>query len=132
MTAEPHSVGTIRVVSKRKGGTAAAPGETVIEVDRENPTLGNRHVLHDHQNEDQRFRVVEQYERDFKADLDAGGPMSAEVARLAGLVSEGKRIALQCWCAPRRCHVDIVANEVRKLVGIQTVEPLKAVQPSLF
>ncbi len=36
----PAPKGSVRVVSKRRGGAAPDPGETVIDIDRTNPILG--------------------------------------------------------------------------------------------
>jgi hypothetical protein len=38
-------------------------------------------------------------------------PQSKEIARLVALAKQGP-VALECWCAPARCHGDIVREIV--------------------
>ncbi|MFK4705692.1 superfamily I DNA/RNA helicase [Roseateles asaccharophilus] len=104
--------GSIRVVSKRRNGVAASPDETVVEVDRKHTALGNRHFLNDHNDDEERKRVIEAYGRDFDADLAAKGPMHEATMGLAHRVAGGERIALACWCAPNDCHADLIAAKV--------------------
>lgn len=42
---EMDGSGSVRVVSKRKGGVEPAMGEMVVDVDRTHPILGNHYVL---------------------------------------------------------------------------------------
>ena len=114
MTTDPllAGAGSVRVVSKRKGGVGEASGETVIDVDRNHPALGNRHFLVNHEDADERRRVIAAYDKDFKADMATRGPMFDAVSELAERVAGGERLALRCWCAPRECHADIVAEKV--------------------
>ncbi|ABM97060.1 DUF4326 domain-containing protein [Methylibium petroleiphilum] len=125
--------GDVRVVSKRKGGTAPEPGEVVIDIDRTNPVLGNRHVLRDHRDAAGRQAVIEAFERDLEADLAAGGPMHAEIVRLATRVLAGERLALRCWCAPDRCHGDPIRDAIRSEAGLAPACDLSpARQAALF
>ena len=121
------TTGSVRVVSQRKGGIEAKPGETVVDVDRTHPVLGNRHVLQNHKDAAERDRVIEAYAADLAADLMARGPMSREVEALGARVGRGEKLALRCWCAPRKCHGDLLANLVAKAGGVEvTVEDRKA------
>lgn len=106
--------GSIRVVSKRRerGAVSEMPGETVIDVDRSHPILGNRHFLKNHEDDAERAAVIASYERDLERDLLAGGQMSRAIEELASRVAGGERIALRCWCAPRDCHADGLASRV--------------------
>lgn len=115
------SAGSVRVVSKRKGGLAAVAGEVVIDVDRTNPILGNRFVLRDHRDDDERAQVIAAYERELDADIASRGPKSMELDRLAATVRGGARLALRCWCAPRRCHADRLALIVAERAGVHIV-----------
>ena len=116
----PH-IGRIRVVSKRKGGTPAAAHETVVHADRTNPVLGNRHILHNHMDPEERSRVIAAHGRDLDADLARHGPVSQALHRLAVRVALGENIALACWCAPRPCHADryvqIIAERAEQIRG---------------
>ena len=110
------AVGSVRVVSKRKGGTCAIAGESVIDVDRKHPVLGNRHVLANHNDRAQRQRVIELNREDIQIDKNQGGPISQEINRLARRVLSGERLALRCWCAPEDCHADTIRSEILLVV----------------
>ncbi|MEJ6003802.1 UvrD-helicase domain-containing protein [Paucibacter soli] len=105
-------VGRIRVVSKRRGGTAAADDEVVIDVDRSHPELGNRHFLNNIEDDDERADVIAAYNKDYQADLAKSGPMFQATMDVAKRVARGEKIALRCWCAPRACHADLIAAQV--------------------
>jgi hypothetical protein len=96
--------GTVRLVSKRKDGVKSAPDEAVIDIDRVNPILGNRHILRDHRDNAERARVIAAHGLDLDADLAVNGPMSRELDKLARRYAAGEKLALRCWCAPRPCH----------------------------
>lgn len=91
----------IRVVSKRKDGLAAKPDETVIDVDRTNPVLGNPYILHNQHDLQQRLRVIAAYERDLDRDLAEDGPKAQAIRTIAERLRAGEKIALRCWCAER-------------------------------
>lgn len=114
--------GTVRVTSKRKGGTTPEPGEIVIHCDRSNPVLGNPHILADHRNNEERARVVEAFRLDLEADFAVKGPKFLACVRIAELVTLGERIALSCWCAmPNRsilCHANHIRDKVLELAGV--------------
>lgn len=114
LTTDPTLVGagSIRVVSKRKGAAGPTDAETVIDIDRSHPVLGNRHYLHDHNDDEERTRVIAAYVDDMRSDFEVKGPMFQTVGELAERVAGGERIALRCWCAPRPCHGDHVAEKV--------------------
>lgn len=110
--------GGVRVVSKRKerGSVVELPGETVIDLDRSHPILGNRHYLNNHEDADERARVIAAYNVDYQADLKVRGPMFLATQQLAARVAEGERLALRCWCAPRDCHAHLVATKIEEMV----------------
>ena len=111
--------GTVRVVSKRKGGIEPVAGELVIDVDRVHPILGNRHILHNYRDMDERARVIAAYDEDLAKDVAKRGPMLLEVERLAKRVKEGERLALRCWCAPLPCHAEILAHKIAEIAGTE-------------
>ena len=43
----------------------------------------------------------------------------AEMERLGALVREGERLRLLCWCAPKRCHADAIADKIVDLARRQ-------------
>lgn len=117
VAAAPAAPGSVRVVSKRKGGVAAAPGETIIDGDRDDPVFGNPHVLGNHQDDDERARVIRQHLiEDYEPDVLAGGPIYRKMLSLAERVAAGERLAIACWCAPRACHCDQYAQGIEALV----------------
>lgn len=109
-------MGSIRVVSKRKGGVQPHPSETIIDVDRTHPVLGNPYYLEDHNNDEQRESVISRYAAKLEKDWSSGGPMSQAIRGIAAKTAAGERIALRCWCAPRNCHADLIKNMVVSLV----------------
>lgn len=124
------STGSIRVVSKRKGGIGPEPGEVVIDVDRTHPVLGNRHYLRDHNDEEERERVVQAARVDFETDVATRGPKLLAVEAIAGRVQNGERVALRCWCAPCECHAEDYAHKIAEIVGIDYEPPPRPGQRS--
>lgn len=123
MTTTHPMAGSVRVVSKRQGGTAALTDETVIDVDRVNPVLGNRHILRNHHDDAERAVVIGAYEADFEADVARKGPMFQAVMALAARAAGGERLALRCWCAPKACHADLLAANIAELALVQSLTP---------
>lgn len=110
--------GTIRVVSKRKGGEAATAGEVEVDGDRNNPVLGNPFHLENWKDEASRMRVLRMHHREIlEMDILFGGPIYKEMERLAARVRNGERIALACWCKPLPCHLDPVADGVMAMAS---------------
>lgn len=92
------------------------PGESVVRVDRDNPALGNPHLLHNQNDPAERERVIAAYVADSEADWAAHGPRRHAIEDLARRVAGGESIALACWCKPRACHGDWIAKRVLDLV----------------
>lgn len=110
--------GSIRVGNKRKGAWIKPyDDETVVDVDRANPILGNKHILNDPKNDLERMQVIERYKVDYEKDWEANGPMALATYRLAKRVRDGEKIILQCWCAPKDCHGDLIVEKVKELLG---------------
>lgn len=118
--------GSIRVVSKRKDGLTAFDFETIVDVDRSNPILSNRHILNNHLDDAERDRVIENYNADLQKDIAENGPMLKEMKRLAELLASGTHLALRCWCAPRRCHGEPLAAKIAALAGIDYQPPARS------
>jgi hypothetical protein len=58
---------------------------------------------------EERTRVIELYRQDLEEDLAVQGPMYLTLRKIAYfLVHSGRRIALECWCAPLPCHADLL------------------------
>lgn len=110
--------GTLRVVNKGAGSTVRAePGETVVDADRANPVLGNRHVLRNKMDPFARRAVIEAHQKDLEADLAREGPIFQELQGIATRVAAGENIALACWCAPSRCHAENYIPVIQRMVS---------------
>lgn len=99
----------IRVVSKRKGGTEAEDGEYVIDVCRPHP-LGNPYTFR-HGDRDTICDLYESWLHDvYSLGLKcATGPkVFNAINNIAARHKAGERIALRCWCAPKRCHAESI------------------------
>lgn len=90
----------IRITNKKSGGAGHYVG-------RPSP-LGNPFVL---KHEGERERVIGQYRDWLKTRLEARDEaVRAELNSLyRELVSRGE-LELTCWCAPRRCHAEVIAE----------------------
>lgn len=116
----------IRVTNQRRGAKAKpTAGELVIKVDRSHPVLGNPFKLHNPSDDDGRAAVIAGYRKKFQKDLDEKGPMYQAALEIARLVTAGQPVCLDCWCAPKACHGDVLAVEITRLVGkLQRGEPV--------
>jgi len=109
--------GSIRVVSKRKGGIPPKSGEIVIAGDRSNPILGNPYILKDHDDMKERLNVIQKYSEDLDKDFEKRGPKFKYCQNIAEMIRNGENIALCCWCAPLPCHLDLVKNKIEELTN---------------
>lgn len=69
--------------------------------------LGNPHWMRD---ESQRDAVCDAYERDIES--NPAHPHKRVMERIIQRVNEGRTVALYCFCAPKRCHCDFIAEYV--------------------
>lgn len=120
-TPEVDMSSRVRLGNKRAGAAAKPqPGETVIDIDRANPILGNPYVLKDHRDDVRRAQVIDLYRVKYERDIEAYGPMAVATEELAQMVGAGKRLVLMCWCAGapfnKPCHGDLIISEIRRLL----------------
>lgn len=102
MTDNPYP---ILVVSRRSDGTRPPAGYRIVRVDR-GSALGNPFVM---QSEADRNGVCDQYDCWLDAQLSAGSSdVCNALGELVRLYSRGYALALECWCAPKRCHAESV------------------------
>lgn len=103
----------ILVVSRRKDGTPTPASYTVVACDRQSGSpLGNPHTMYA---EWQRDEVCERFDRDFYAALAMReGPLYQAYVELLRRARAGERLALQCWCAPARCHADSIKRQLER------------------
>jgi hypothetical protein len=130
-------MGSVRIVSKRKDGIQADPSEVVVDVDRTHPILGNPHILADHRDKARRAEVIDLYSRDLERDWAQSGPKKKAILALAARVEAGERIALRCWCAPERCHAELIRDRIAQALNLkpEVLDPSarpKPMQASLF
>jgi hypothetical protein len=98
--------GKLKITVARKG-----QGITGIYVGRPTP-LGNPFRL---EREDQREEVVRKYATWLEAELNKGNQVVARA--LEELYQRLKRqgtINLICFCAPRRCHAEVIAEHLKR------------------
>lgn len=104
---------SIRVVSRRKVGVKPMAGELVVPIDR-GSMLGNPHRM---AYEAQRAEVILCFREDLVRDWRSNGPMRKEIERIAEIVRSGQDVALACWCAPKRCHGDVIKRAIEALLA---------------
>lgn len=110
-------IGKIKLGSKRAGSQHKPNhGDTVIDIDRKNPILGNPHFLEDINDSIQRERVVKLAKQDLEKDLEVKGPKTKALLDIAILLESGKNVTIMCWCIPKSCHGDAYIQEVNKIL----------------
>lgn len=104
---------SVRVVSKRAGGTKPVAGETVVNIARPS-MLGNPFYMaceHD------RNKVVAQYRAWLIRHSKDKTAVWDEVLKLAARSKAGESLALECWCAPCACHGDVIIEAINEING---------------
>ncbi|MCK6549287.1 DUF4326 domain-containing protein [Myxococcota bacterium] len=117
----------VLVVSRRKGAAPAPDGAVVVYVGRAMPQLGIAgsslgnpfRVPHGYDVATDPDDVLGRYRRWLDERLtDPTSAQSVEVSRLADIVRSGDTLALECWCAPGRCHADVIRDVLIERLGI--------------
>jgi hypothetical protein len=77
--------------------------------------LGNPFVMHQ---ESEREQVVEDFRRWLWTEIkfNPRGKMCNELNHLAQLAAKGKQLRLVCYCAPKRCHAEVIAACIKWLI----------------
>ena len=113
--------GEIRLGNKRSNGVKRLVGFESIDVDRENPVLGNKAILWDHRDDAERARVIECYRVEYEADWKVDGPMKQETLKLARKAYRGQNLLLLCWCsgAPtyKPCHAELIKSRIEEILA---------------
>lgn len=131
-TADFKPMGYARIFNQNYGANPDSrpeEGERVVRVDRSHPVLGNHpHPLPRRHSLAQRDQVIDHYDEDLKKDLATGGPKSVLIEAMAREVAAGACLALGCWCSPRPCHAQSIADAVmaraKILYSLHTAEPV--------
>jgi hypothetical protein len=122
--------GTIRLGNKRKDSPhKPKPGEVVIDIDRVNPVLGNRHILHNHRDPKERAQVIADHKVDFQKDMEKKGPMYDALQNIAKQLEEGKNIILMCWCHDRPCHGNTYIEKIYDMIKERNPDFVKPSKP---
>lgn len=61
--------------------------------------------------------------------MTAGCPAGVVIARLRDDIVNGKKVALECWCAPNKCHADVVKAALDWAVDRAVAREMGAVVP---
>lgn len=107
----------ITVQNKRKGGKGIYIGRG----NKRTPgsVLGNPFKM---KHEGDRDRVVEEYRSWLEDQMKQEGSVREEIYRLADLAKAGNAVNLVCWCAPKRCHGDVVKETVERILATEQNE----------
>ena len=92
-------------------------GDIVIRFDRVNHILGNKYMLYDAANFQERTKVISQYKKDLDMDIKLKGPMYKEIEKIANMVINGEHVIGMCWCSPLPCHGNLIIDEVLKIIN---------------
>lgn len=87
----------------------------------------------------ERDRVIQLYDTWLAKQIDQENePVLLELQRLANLAEKNGRLELICWCAPKRCHAEVIRVGIlaiiqaqREVVDALTDGFLERVEPSL-
>lgn len=126
-------LGSLRIGNKRKASRLKPrPDEIEIHVDRTHPVLGNPFILTDPNDDAERERVLEAYRHNFEQDWAIQGPKYFKVMQIAQLVLEGKNVILMCWCAPKRCHAEIIRDRVLEIIRTKKAMEVEKATPCVI
>jgi hypothetical protein len=77
--------------------------------------LGNPFRLKDPDNDEERNQVIEKYEQWFNYQLaHKNEKVCHKLKEMLEVLLDGSNIDLMCWCAPKRCHAEIIKNHLEK------------------
>lgn len=115
-----NNFGQIKIGNKRKGGVKFDSSFELIDVDRNHPILGNKHILHNHLDDEERARIIEAYRQDYNEDCSKNGPMLEATKVIARKVYKGQNVALMCWCGGppinKPCHAEIIKAKIEEIL----------------
>ena len=84
-----------------------------VRVDRAS-VLGNPYYM---QNESKRDEVCDKYAIYFKERLLNSNVAIKELQRIWKLHNQYGKVRLFCWCAPKRCHAEVIREFLNKYIG---------------
>ena len=66
--------------------------------------------------EAERADVIGKFEA-WLAERKGDAAVRRELERMAAALRRRGEVTLVCWCAPRRCHAEVIARELARMVG---------------
>lgn len=70
--------------------------------------------------EDDRNTACDNFQQYFDIEIEnTDGELFLEIDRIIYLILSGKRVNLQCWCTPKRCHGLTYINYIKKQVSMK-------------
>lgn len=102
----------IVVVSARQTGTPTPPGFTEVKISRPS-VLANPYRMKNPL-ETERRKVIKEFKKFLTKEEQwkEASPVREEILSLAARLKGGEKIALKCWCAPKKCHGDVIRDAV--------------------
>ena len=91
--------------------------EVIVRVDRSS-ILGNKFKMKNNSLEE-RNRVCDEYYKYFMKNVKKEGEFRNEVIKIYRMVKAGKKVALGCWCYPKRCHAEIIKEFIEGYISPQ-------------
>ena len=79
--------------------------------------VGSRHAEYRVATRDE---AVDKYESWLKEKLGSDNEISREFWSLVEFYKDFGRLVLSCWCAPKRCHADVIARMIKEHVDAGT------------
>ena len=114
----------IRLLNKRDK-TALYPADLMIyDIDRPSGSvLQNPFPLSDKDDDEERNGVIEHYRQYFHEQYKSNKRLYYMVEHLAKLVRDGEKIALRCWCHPKKCHGTVIIEKINAINAKEVTMP---------
>lgn len=107
----------LKVINHREKSTYQRLGWKIIYVGR--PTiLGNPFKSG---RDGTRDEVCDAYMEHLRRSWRSNTQVRNKLKGIARLVESGQRIALQCYCHPKRCHADEIAKAIEGIISKEVV-----------
>lgn len=106
------------IVTHRRKRLGHVPGYTEIYIGRPS-VYGNPYTHHELANTAAMFKVatrgeaIEKY-LDFLDKADKTSPLMVGIADLTNRYRDGENFEFICWCAPERCHGDVIKHLIQQ------------------
>lgn len=83
-----------------------------FKVDRTSP-IGNPFYM---ASEAKRDEVCDKYQLYFETQIETNREFRDYVYKILNALKTYKKVALYCWCAPKRCHAETIRNWLQKQI----------------